>query len=134
MASPPQKCHVLEAWRLGILLYSRNLFLANEDITGEVSAMAREVLSHAEAVPVASGWAYSMLWSLFQAGLVLTSQGDSSDREWLRNHILTMLRAVGCGGFHNALETLNMAWSRYDVGQSRAEVVTEIMSGPLIMA
>jgi hypothetical protein len=132
--SSPQKWHVLQAWRLGILLYSRNLFRANEDTSSEILSMTSAIFSHAKTVPAASGWAYSMLWSLFQSGLALDRTEDGSDREWLRGHIQSMLQAVGCGGFYNALQILNDAWLQYNMGHSRANVVNAILSGPLIIA
>lgn len=128
------KLNVLEAWRYGILVYVAHLFQMYEDPALDISNMTNIIFSHAKAVPAASGWAYSMLWSLLWAGLALDKREDVQKREDLKDHIGVMLLSVGCGGFVNALEILGTAWLRYGKGQSRADVISDVLSGPLIMA
>jgi hypothetical protein len=130
--SPP-KLHLAEAWRSGIILYLMNIFRLEPTQVFDNQVLARTVLEHAKAVPTASIWAYAMSWPLFQAGLTFTT-GNLNDREWLRGRLRSMLLAIGCGQFANALRTLEKVWRSYDEGGSPSSVAIHVEEAQLMLA
>ncbi|KAG9255100.1 fungal-specific transcription factor domain-containing protein [Emericellopsis atlantica] len=114
--SPPQqeldgpREHMIEAWRLGIMAYAQRLFphVERGDDTG-TQTLVSQVLEHAERIPPATSWSYSLLWPIFQVGVALDAQA-LEEKAWIRSRLNTALRAVGCRHFSNALEALEYVW------------------------
>lgn len=106
--------HLVEAWRSGILVYSKRLFPSADDAASDSPAvLAKKVLSHAERIPPATSMSYSLLWPIFQSGIVLGEEA-SAEKEQIKGRLRIALAAVGCRHFSNALETLEVVWDNYD--------------------
>jgi hypothetical protein len=123
--------HVVGAWHKGILLYVMRLFYLPHDKTFDEESLKSDIFQHANAVPPATRWGFSMLWPLFQAGLCLTDDHDQ-ERRWLVQRLDTMLRAVGCRQFDIALSTLQVVWAKRDAYYN--SITAGDLMGPLMLA
>lgn len=102
------RSHILEVWRLGILLYLVRLFQLPNEIFN-TRDLIDSIFHHARTMPVRSSWNVSITWPLFQAGLVL-SHDDHDAKTWLLNELLTNFRTLGCFNLHHATEALEQVW------------------------
>lgn len=100
--------HMVEVWRLGILLYLIRLFRLPNDIFNTQN-LTDGIFHHAQAIPSKTSWSYSTSWPLFQAGLLLPRE-YSQTKSWLRNELYINFRNLGC--FHQklAVEALEQVW------------------------
>ncbi|KAF4466570.1 transcription factor [Fusarium albosuccineum] len=103
----PRK-HMVEVWLLGIMAYLRRLFPSTGG-PDDAGILISQVLYHAQLIPPATSWSYSLLWPIFQVGITL-DDGALVEREWIKNRLNLALDAVGCRHFSNALETLELIW------------------------
>ncbi|KAI9150787.1 Beauvericin cluster-specific repressor BEA4 [Paramyrothecium foliicola] len=107
--------HMIEVWRLGIMAYLRRLFPSTSHMV-DAATLTKQVLYHADLIPPASSWGYSLLWPIFQIGVTLDEEA-TREREWIKRRLNLALQAVGCRHFSNAIETLDFAWNnnmKYD--------------------
>ncbi|KAH6974940.1 fungal-specific transcription factor domain-containing protein [Ilyonectria sp. MPI-CAGE-AT-0026] len=119
--------HMIEVWRLGIMAYLRRLFPFT-DRSDDAAALMRQALYHAQLIPPATSWSYSLLWPIFQVGVTL-DDGALDERAWIRRRLNLALEAVGCRHFSNALETLNFVWDNH----AQYNPFTTSMKGRTIM-
>lgn len=126
----PLTAHVVTAWQSGIILYVMRLFRLPADETFDEELLKRDIFRHANGVPTASSWGFSMLWPLFQAGLFVTDE-QAGERQWLRERLETMLRAVGCRQFGIARDTLDLVWSSHVYYNS---ITAGDLKGPLMLS
>jgi hypothetical protein len=100
--------HMVEVWRLGILLYLIRLFRLPNEIFDTINLSGR-IFHHAGAIPSKTSWSYSTSWPLFQAGLLLPRE-YSATKIWLRDELYTNFRTLGC--FHQklAVDALEQVW------------------------
>ncbi|KAJ3546776.1 hypothetical protein NM208_g1839 [Fusarium decemcellulare] len=103
----PRK-HMVEVWLLGIMAYLRRLFPSTGG-PDDAGILIGQVLYHAQLIPPATSWSYSLLWPIFQVGVTL-DDGALAERTWIKNRLNLALEAVGCRHFSNALETLELIW------------------------
>lgn len=102
------RSHIVEVWRLGILLYLTRLFRFHNDIFNTGDRLER-IFSHARAIPVRISWNVSTTWPLFQAGLLLSHEDDKS-KAWLRNELVTNFQNLGCYNLNRAVGVLEEVW------------------------
>lgn len=103
--------HMVEVWRLGIMAYLIRLFPFVKH-SADISTLTSQILYHAELIPPATSWSYSLLWPIFQVGVVLPDEA-SKEKAWIRSRLQLALEAVGCRHFSNARETLEFAWDNH---------------------
>ncbi|KAF2120267.1 fungal-specific transcription factor domain-containing protein [Lophiotrema nucula] len=106
------RSHILEVWRLGIILYLVRLFQLVNDIFNTMDLL-ENIFRHARAIPDRKSWNVSTTWPLFQAGLLL-SRDDKEAKAWLRRELLTNYQTLGCFNLYRAVETLDQAWQLSD--------------------
>ncbi|KIV82574.1 hypothetical protein PV11_04675 [Exophiala sideris] len=100
--------HMVEVWRLGILLYLIRLFQVPKHIF-DTPHLKHSIFRHARGIPSRTSWSYSTPWPLFQAGLLLP-QEDNDTKAWLRNELRTNFRSLGCIHQKLAVEALEQVW------------------------
>ncbi|KAH7310758.1 fungal-specific transcription factor domain-containing protein [Stachybotrys elegans] len=98
--------HTVQIWRLGIKAYLLRLF---PSIGQSVQAIKAEAIQLSILVPPATPWSYSLLWPMFQVGLLLDCE-SAAEKAWITNRLAIAHEAVGCRHFTNALETLRSIW------------------------
>ncbi|RSL46762.1 hypothetical protein CEP54_013711 [Fusarium duplospermum] len=76
---PGPRGHMVEVWRLGVIAYLRRLF----PLTGSPDSadLTSQVLHHAQLIPPATSWSYSLLWPIFQIGVTLGNDAVD-ERAW----------------------------------------------------
>ncbi|RTE71987.1 hypothetical protein BHE90_013612 [Fusarium euwallaceae] len=99
--------HMIEVWRLGIMAYLKRLFPFTD--SSDAADLTSQVLHHAQLIPPATSWSYSLLWPIFQIGVTLGNDAVD-ERVWVEKRLNIALEAVGCRHFSNALETLRFVW------------------------
>ncbi|KIW14562.1 hypothetical protein PV08_07346 [Exophiala spinifera] len=129
-AYSPLTAHVVNAWQSGIILYVMRLFRLPTDDIFDVECLKSAIFGYANSVPTASRWGFSMLWPLFQAGLYMNDE-QIEQREWLRQRLEMMFRAVGCRQFGIALDTLNFVWDSHEYYNS---ITAGELKGPLMLS
>lgn len=102
---------MVEVWRLGIMAYLGRLFPSAEQLT-DAASLRSQVIYHAELIPPATSWSYSLLWPIFQVGVTM-NDGAVEEKAWIRRRLNIALGAVGCRHFSNALETLEFVWNNH---------------------
>ena len=98
------RSHIIEVWRLGILLYLIRIFQVHNGIF-DTQGLMESILDHARAIPVRTGWNISITWPLFQAGLLL-SRKDNEAKAWIRKELLMNFQNLGCFNLYRAVELL----------------------------
>lgn len=100
--------HMIEAWRLALILYITSLFPSTSTPDAQ-SSLAKDILRHVRDIPAGTAWRRATNWALFQAGLVLRDR-DMGDQKWLDAELKSMLAETGCRHYGIALEKLRLAW------------------------
>jgi hypothetical protein len=124
-----EKMNLFEAYRLGAILYLNGLFHLSTDFL-ESQRLVSSLMLHAKALPEKTGWSYLLAWPLYQAGL--ESKHDEETKSWLRYHLQSTVRSVGCLHGQNALNALESAWSGVDC-VSRTSVPIGTLEGQLVL-
>ncbi|KAF5679433.1 transcription factor [Fusarium heterosporum] len=108
--SGPRK-YMVEVWRLGIMAYLQRVFPATN--RPESEALSSQLLELAELILPTTSWSYALLWPIFQIGVTL-GDGAEDERDKIRRRLRTALVTIGCRHHSNALETLEVIWSRQE--------------------
>lgn len=106
------RSHIVEVWRLGILLYLTRLFQIDDNQFNPRGLISR-IFHHARAIPARTSWNVSTTWPLFQTGLFLTHE-DKVFKVWLRNELLTNFQTLGCFNLNRAATVLEEVWQMGD--------------------
>jgi hypothetical protein len=99
--------HVTEAYRHAIALYMIRLFELTVD-EDEIAWLTQSVIFHSKSTPASTGWADSLLWPLFHAGLELH---DQRRRQWLRERSQSMQRSGGFRNVDTVMSVLEHVWA-----------------------
>lgn len=100
--------HLAQVWRSGILLYLIRLFRLQNNVFNTEKALI-DAFYHAEAVPHIASWRLSVIWPLFQAGLLLPS-GEHAKKSWLISEVKANFRTLGCSHDKRIQVELEQAW------------------------
>ncbi|GAM88165.1 hypothetical protein ANO11243_061960 [Dothideomycetidae sp. 11243] len=103
--------HVTEAYRSAIALFAIRSFGLDAD-DDEISWLTQNVFYHIKMTPPSTGWADSLLWPLFQAGLDIK---DTRRRRWIKERAKSM---QGSGGFRNVETTIGILDGVWSQGES----------------
>jgi hypothetical protein len=106
------RSHIVEVWRLGILLYLVRIFQLANDIFN-TTTLTDSIYRHARAIPVRTGWNISITWPLFQSGLLLSDEDDRA-KTWLRTELLANFQTLGCFNLNRAVKVLEQVWKMGD--------------------